>query len=301
MNKSTKALWDTIKQYDGMSSRQVADILGVGKSTVNDIRRAAREGKFNETTDAIVPKILTLDIESKPHLSYHWSMWDQNIYADQVKEYGGMLCVAAKWLGDDKIDFLSEWGDGREEMICGVYDLLEEADIVVTYNGDKYDIKRMNNEFLDLGFPPPAPYKSVDLIKANRQRFDLPSRKLDFIAGYVADDHKIENTGWKLWRAVLDGDIESRKLMEEYNRQDVVVTEKVYTAILPWIPNHPHLGMYTGNVACCPWCGNDTFRTAEKTNKAGVQAYPLRQCTKCGGWVRSTEKLNQPLTHRAAR
>ena len=66
-----------------------------------------------------------------------------------------MICFAAKWLGSDEVLFYSDYQNGHAETVKAAHKLLSEADGVITYNGDRYDIKRLNNEFLQLGMAPP--------------------------------------------------------------------------------------------------------------------------------------------------
>ena len=94
------------------------------------------------------PKILTLDIETRPALAYVWRMYDENISPAQLVDPGGMICFGAQWLGERKVQFYSDWEHGHKGMVKAAHKLLNEADAVVTYNGDKFDIPKMNGEFL---------------------------------------------------------------------------------------------------------------------------------------------------------
>ena len=46
-----------------------------------------------------------------------WGLYDQTIGLNQVREFGGVLCFAAKWYGEAPVYFHSEWGDGLEQML----------------------------------------------------------------------------------------------------------------------------------------------------------------------------------------
>lgn len=290
--------YSDIKSVEGLSSRSAANILGVGKTAINDARAALKNGTLER--EVKIPRILTLDIESKPITAYVWGLWDQNVGINQIADHGGMMCFAAKWLGDDEVLFYSEFADGYDNMLQAAWDLLSEADIVVTYNGDRYDFKKMNNAFLLANMTPPKPYKSIDLIKTNRNRFDLPSRKLDYLVQQTGVGAKVKHEGFDLWTSCMAGDPEAWARMEEYNRGDVIVTEGAYLRILPWITNAVHYGLFTGEASSCPFCGNHKLNDAGTTH-TNVQSYDLFQCDDCGGWVRSTRPLQSTLTNRAAR
>jgi hypothetical protein len=244
-------------------------------------------------------RILTLDIEWRPMQSYHWGLWDQNIGIVQIADDGGLLCFAAKWLGSKDIIFSSE-NDGHEVMVRRAHALLSEADVVITYNGDRYDIKKLNSEFLLAGMAPPRPFKSIDLVKTNKARFDLPSRKLDYLVQRTGVGAKVKHQGFELWLGCMAGDPDAWKLMEKYNRGDVTVTEKAYLRLLPWITNAPHLAMFTRDGRACPYCGSKKLKRAEFTHTL-VQSYQLYECENCGGWSRGTTSMQDPTTTRAIR
>lgn len=245
-------------------------------------------------------RILTIDIESKPLTVYTWSLWDQHVGIDQIIDHGGLLCFAAKWAGDKEVMFHSEWGDGYKPMLEAAHRLLSEADVVVTYNGDRYDVKKLNQAFMLAGMAPPKPFKSIDLIKTNKARFDLPSRKLDYLVRQSGVGAKVKHQGFDLWVDCMAGDPKAHQVMEKYNRGDVIVTERAYLRLLPWLTNTPHMGMFTRNERSCPYCGSTKLTHAEFTH-TNVTSYRLLQCARCEGWSRGTTKLQDATRTRAAR
>lgn len=283
----------------------VAETAGVTESKVRRDRKKLARGETVALDYSPTPvhdrvRILTLDIESRPLLSYHWGLWDQNIGIGQIVEHGGMMCFAAKWLGDKNKVFRSTFHDGKQKMLEDLYALLSEADIVIGYNSDRYDIKRINNEFLLAGFPPPKPYKSIDLIKTNKGRFDLPSRKLDYLVQQTGVGSKVKHQGFDLWIGCMNDDPEAWAVMKKYNLGDVDVTEGAYLKLQPWLTNIPHLGMFTGDAFCCPYCGS-TSLTADGFTHTNVQTYELYNCDDCGGWARGTATLGTTIRTRPIR
>ena len=83
-------------------------------------------------------KILLLDCETSPMSVYAWSLFKPHISINQIQDTSRTLCVAYKWLGEKKTHFLSEWT--HEDMIAQLHELLSEADIVITYNGNRFDL-----------------------------------------------------------------------------------------------------------------------------------------------------------------
>jgi len=289
---------EDIASVRGMSSRQAAIALDCGKTTVNQYRMMYQNEIVDDLAEDV--KILTLDIEWRPMLSYHWGLWDQNISMTQIVDDGGLLCFAAKWLGSDEVAFYGEFTDGHDKIVREAHRLLSEADILVTYNGDRYDIRRLNQEFMFAGMAPPRPYKSIDLIRTNKNRFDLPSRKLDYIAQRTGVGAKVDNGGFQLWIDCMNGDPEAWKLMEEYNRQDVIVTEGTYLRLLPWLTNSPHIGMFSAKGDVCPYCGSSEIATDGMAH-TNVQSYVMYNCRSCGGWSRGTKRMQEATGTRAIR
>ena len=245
-------------------------------------------------------RILTIDIESKPMQVYAWGLWDQNVSIGQIIDHGGMICFAAKWLGDKEVLFYSEYEHGYEGMLRSAWDLLSEADVVITYNGDRYDVKKLNQAFMLAGMTPPKPFKSIDLIKTNKNRFDLPSRKLDYLVQQSGVGAKVKHQGFDLWIDCMAGDPAAWKLMEKYNRGDVTITEKAFLRVLPWLTNSPHQGMFTGDGHSCPYCGHTKLRRDGLTHTL-VQSYQLYECLNCHGWIRGTTRMQDPTRTRAIR
>ena len=78
------------------------------------------------------PKVLTLDIETSPHLAWSFSLWNTTISPDMIVEPSRVLCFAAKWLTGSKVMLFSEWEHGHDEMIRQAHRLIDECDILVT-------------------------------------------------------------------------------------------------------------------------------------------------------------------------
>lgn len=268
-------------------------------SLAEDLARPPSMGKLDANVKNTV-RVLTIDIEWRPMRSYHWGLWDQNIGIVQIDDDGGLLCFAAKWYGDKEILFYSEQADGHEAMVRKAHELLSEADVLVTYNGDKYDIRKLNQEFMLAGMAPPRPYKSIDLVKTNKSRFDLPSRKLDYLVQRSGVGAKVKHQGFELWLDCMAGDPAAWALMERYNRMDVKVTERALLRLLPWIVNSPHFGMFTRDEFSCPYCGAMKLERKGETHTL-VQSYPLYECRGCGGWCRGIRRLQDPTHTRAIR
>lgn len=201
-----------------------------------------------------------------------------------------VLCWAAQWFGEKKISFGSVQRESRKSMLGRVHKLLDDADIVVHYNGRKFDIPVLNREFLKQGFTPPAPYKQVDLMQVCKYAFRFESNRLDYVSQALKIGSKVKHAGFELWVKCMDGDAAAWKKMEQYNRGDVKLLDSLYKRLRPWIDRHPSHGAFE-DAPVCPKCGSDhvTRRgyTITKTLK-----YPKYQCQNCGGWCRGNKTVS---------
>jgi len=233
-------------------------------------------------------RTLYIDIETSPIVGDVWSLWQQNVGLNQIHEVTRMLCFAAKWEGEKKTYFLSEWTEGTEAMVGAAHALLEEADVVVHYNGNSFDVKHLNREFKEQGLAPPAPFKSVDVLNTIKQRFKLPSNKLQYVSTWLGLEGKVQHSGHSLWRGVIDGDAKARATMAKYNKQDVVLLEKVVAELGPWMIGVPNQNLYGGNG--CPLCGADALQKRGFSYTLGGQ-YQRYQCMSCKAWSKDTSRI----------
>lgn len=223
-------------------------------------------------------KILTLDIETRPVKAYVWSLWDQNVGINQIIDNGGVICVGAKWLGDPNTVLFSDWEHGHQGMLQGIYDMMEQADAILTYNGDKFDLPKLRGEFLLNGFGPLPPCTSIDLYKAIK-KLGFISGKLAFVGPLLSMGAKITTGGFDLWKNVEAGSSVAQNKMARYCKQDVRLLEKCYLKVLPYITNHPFLG----DRGHCGACDGTILhsRGYRRTKSFKIQRL---QCTNCGSW-----------------
>lgn len=236
-------------------------------------------------------KILFLDIETFPNVAYVWGKYDQNVI--RFKQESCMATFVAKWLGKKEIisRSLPEYpgykpGSYDDKALVGdLWKLLDEAEIVVAHNGDAFDVRVCNARFILHGFGPPSPFKTVDTKKAIKKVARLNSNKLDDIGQYLSMGKKIK-TDFDLWEGCIKGDPKAWAQMVKYNKQDVLLLERLYLRVRPWVNNHPSL--VRGLLPACPKCASQDiqWRGYARTN---TRSYARFQCKNCGGWGRSTE------------
>lgn len=234
----------------------------------------------------MTPKILLLDIETAPAKVYVWGLWNQNIGLNQIIEPGRIISWGAKWLGKKEMMYHDDW-DGPEPMFRAIHRLLCEADAVVTYNGDGFDLPRLRGAFVEHNLGPVPPVTSIDLLKTVRG-LGAQSNKLAFIAPHLRIGEKVKTGGFELWSAYLDGYEDARDRMRVYNFRDVQLLGKLYNALRPYIKNHPRLYPKQDRPAC-KVCSS-THIQFRGDYSSGEILYDRFQCQRCKSWDKVPKK-----------
>lgn len=226
-------------------------------------------------------KILVLDIETKPAQAYIWRAYgEQNVGVEQIIDPGAIICVGLKWLGERETYLYSDWEHGHEEMLKQVWLAMNIADAVITYNGDKFDLPKLQGEFLLAGFGPTPPVTSIDVVKSVR-KFGFFVNRLAFIGPFLGVGAKIKHEGFDLWVKVMEGNVPAQRRMARYCKQDVKLLEKLYLKVRPFITNHPH--MATVKAHQCGACGSDKVQSRGYRRTKSFRIQRL-QCQTCGSW-----------------
>ncbi len=246
------------------------------------------------------PKVLIFDIETSPMLGYVWGLWDQNVAINQIHTDWYILSFAAKWLGDapNKTIYYDQRREKNVEndvkLLKKMWDLLNEADIVITQNGKKFDVKKLNARFILNNIKPPSPYKHIDTLQIARKNFAFSSNKLEYMSNNLCKKYKKltedrKYSGFTLWRECMKGNIKAWKEMERYNRYDVLSLEELYNVMRPW-DNSVDFSLYIDSDKPMCNCGSTHF-ISNGYRYEGSGKYQRLQCQKCGKWHKGKENL----------
>ena len=144
----------------GLSGRKIAKELGMGKSQVNDYLkwyRENQEGVVVKDNDSPI-KYLYFDLESSLMRVLSFGLWKQNIQATRIKKHSHLL-TAAWAVNDGDVESIRLNPDqvGRSEdldIVLAMIKAINSCDVVVTFNGKKFDSKLLNTRTLAWGLPP---------------------------------------------------------------------------------------------------------------------------------------------------
>ncbi len=242
-------------------------------------------------------KVVAFDIETAPAVAFSFTGFKANIGIEQIIEHPRMIAFSYQWEGQKRVGFFSEYHHGRMQMLEEMHSILDEADVVVTYNGKTFDVPWVTGEFILEGMTPPSPYQHIDLYQVLKGKTRFFSRKLDYAAQMLLEDRKVSHTGFRLWRDCLIGNpAEKRaawKLMKEYAIKDTALLFPLYERIKPWITTgHPNRALLDGKAFGCPICGSDKVQRRGYAY-TGVSKFQQYQCQGdgCGKWFRGSTRM----------
>lgn len=248
------------------------------------------------------PRILYWDIETAPMLEWVWNRWMDGALAVEQDSY--ILAVSYVWndAKTPKVLTLSDYPNydpavpNDLPLLEQCHELMNQADITVAHNGDKFDHKVMNARYVINGLPPTKPTLQVDTLKTARRHFKFESNKLDELGRVLGLGNKVSTGGYGLWAGCMQGDPAAWRKMKQYNKRDVTLLRDVYKKLLPWDTSHPNVQGFTGHG--CTRCGSPSAikRGFYRTKTAKYQQY---QCNHCGGYFRDrkSEAEKPHFTH----
>lgn len=244
------------------------------------------------------PKVLFVDIETAPILAHVWRIWDENIGLNQIKADWSIIAWSAKWRGSSKLMY-RDLRDAKNieddsKLLREIWALIDEADIIVTQNGKRFDQPKLNARFIMNGLKPPRYPKHLDTREIAKRKFGFTSNKLEYMTEklnkkYKKIVHRGDYSGFELWKACLSGDKKAWSVMEKYNKHDVLALEELFEKLLPW-DSSINFDVYCDDETWHCSCGSTEFRKRGFFYTAAGK-YQRYKCETCGVETRSAANL----------
>jgi hypothetical protein len=256
-------------------------------------------------------KTLFLDIERLPGRARHQhrgltiegDFWDLNgwkhtlgyrLPPDSVLEYPSTFCFSALWYGDKKASFHTAWDIGFDELHRIAFDLYDQADIAITFNGVSFDNKHLRGGWVERGMGEPSPWRDIDLLKVARGSLGWESKTLDSVCKRLQIPAKNGKFSIAVARAAMAGARKAQREIKSYSVNDSLIMPAVYERLMPLVKGHPHVAPVRGEDAnLCPRCGSDDVRR-NGTYSPGVYHYKAYTCQTCSGHFRTTYESRGP-------
>lgn len=236
------------------------------------------------------PRVLLFDIENTPNRAYTWGKWQQDV--NRFEQEWWMLCFGYKWLGERRTHVVAQPDfpgycrrkDDDRHVVTKLRDLLDEADIVIAHNGDKFDLRKARARMLVHKIDPPSPSRTVDTLKVARRQFMFNSNSLGDLGETLGLGGKGNTGGFDTWLGCMAGDPKAWARMIRYCRQDVDLLEAVYLRMLPYIENHPNVALMGDKPEACCKCGSTLGMKSTGWRYYGVTKRRRFRCQECRGF-----------------
>ena len=222
-------------------------------TTINICKEALREVRLE--TNAIINKIqnnqgkvLIYDIETSYNIGKFWRAgYNLNINPGDIIHERAIICISYKWLGEEQVYSLT-WDKNQCDkfLLEQFIPILDEADMIVAHNGDRYDLKFIKTRALKHNLKMLINYKQFDTLKVAKAKFMFNSNKLDYISKFLGAEGKI-STEMKLWDDIILRKCPKAMIeMLTYCEEDVRQLEIVYNALVSWENPKFHIGVING-------------------------------------------------------
>lgn len=270
------------------------------------------------------PRVLVVDLERLIGVLKSTKAWEpreakyRNYYRDdQWARYPSTLCLSWQWLGEKPIYFAGAWeGEGehthtrddgpnciacRDHIAAVSWELYNDADIVVTFNGKKADNRWVADDWAEAGLPPVRPWKDADLYAAARSRFAFEYKSLAHLTKRLGIPGKTDKYDAERAEDAYMGDPRAQAYLRKYNGGDIAATREALRRL------HGHVRFPGVNWALyfdddafrCSHCGHDKLDPEDQDAATGVTRYAQYRCRKCKGLTRNGNRRHS-VTVRAS-
>lgn len=247
------------------------------------------------TATARKARLVFVDVEAAPMRARTFGYYETNVLKVEMDQY--LFCAAWQWAGRSTIDAVSQdlkrgAVDDDRPVVEALWEVFDQAQIVVAHNADRFDVPLMNARFAVHDLPAPSPFKSIDTLKVARRHLKLPSNALGEIARYYGLGAKESVQYGALWERCEANDPKAWAKMVKYCRQDVRLLPEVYWRLTTYMSNPPNMATLSADPTVCPRCGaNESLltKTAEPFRTNTIE-YDMWRCGHCGGHSRSRRR-----------
>lgn len=226
-------------------------------------------------------KRLFFDIETSPNIGFFWRPgYKIRISHENIIKERAIICIAYKWAGQKSVHCL-RWDakQNDKQMLKRFLVVFNQADEVVSHNGNRFDIKWVRTRCIKHGITMMPNPISIDTLQSARLGFNFNSNSLNYIAKFLGLGEKLHHEGFDMWKdIVLKKDNVALTSMVRYCKQDVVLLEQVWDKMNSYVRARSTVA---GTTRECPECSGDMKVAKYRISAAGHKQVQL-QCTECG-------------------
>lgn len=216
-------------------------------------------------------------------------VWD--IECSHLKaDFGTVLCIGWKWLDEKTVhcpsimDYKGWRNDPTDDskLIEDFYNVLCQADILVTFNGIRFDLKYIRTKLLEHNLNYLPRFRHVDLYQVVRHNMNTARKNLDTVSRFLKLPTEKTPVEGRVWKRAMTGHVPSLKQVIHHCKKDILVTEALYYRLRPLIQTHPPVKYVYGS---CAVCGCEEFVVRGLTWNKSKGYKQKKKCSFCGTWA----------------
>ncbi len=238
----------TIQESRKGAQQMLALHFGVSERT---IRTWAKDLGITGVETNVSSKVMVYDIETSRVKANVWWTGKQYVGHNQLTEEPKIISICYKWLGADEIYTLT-WDSNQcdRKMMKDFLNAYNTADMVIGQNNDRFDNRWVNARAMKYNLDVNTLVKSFDIMKQTKKLFRLPSYSMDYVTKYLGVTNKMKHEGIIMWEMIQEGNKKQQKeylqKMVDYNVQDIICTEQMYTKLRKYMGHKVHFGVLNG-------------------------------------------------------
>lgn len=246
------------------------------------------------------PKELVFDIETSGYLMFGFGLGKQNVSYTQLLTTCKIVCICWRFRDEPEDVWHSlKWDHDKQcdkVMIEKFIKVAEKADVIIGQNHERFDIRYVNERIAYHRLKKQLPIiVTDDLYKMVKKKLYLPCYKLDYMAKHYGFGTKM-HTDLQLWiDIVYNKDKKALGRMIEYCGRDVVLTDKIFTHLEPYLDRKIIGSVWHEDPLHCRQVNcNGKLRIRKYRLCKNLMKKSQYSCTECGKWVTfgSNELLN---------
>lgn len=181
--------------------------------------------------------------KSNPKEPTHFRVAVFDIEATHLKaDFGFMLCAAVKIIGgplytfriDDYAGYKREpWNDRR--LVLDVRDFLEAQDLLVSYNGKRFDVPFLQSRLAFWREDLMEPKLHVDMLYTVRHKLLLHSGSLESAQAFFGYKNGKTTLMGDIWVKASHGHRASLEYVVDHCERDVLVLERLFLKLKPFL------------------------------------------------------------------
>jgi DNA polymerase III epsilon subunit-like protein len=174
-------------------------------------------------------------------------------------------------------------------MLSKFSKVYEQADLAVAHNGIKFDVGTIRARLVKHGLKDIRPVV-VDDTYIQSVSLGFNCHKLDYLANYLGLGQKAPHS-YELWTKVMRNSHGALKEMVRYCIVDVLLLERVYRRLLPYIKTKVNRAVFHNDASMCPSCESTMVGKHKKKLCAGNVIKQQYQCKSCGKYFTLAKNL----------